>query len=164
MRDLIVISDKPITHDSIADLVKDKKIEGISEIRDESDRKDRVRIVIELKRDANAQVVLNNLYKHTNFQVNYGIIFLVIDNGTPKTLSLKEIIEKVPEDYTVEFTICKNVFKFSDKVIFKFNSIIMMSRLINGTYPDTSKLIPTSFETTMKVKLNDICKTLNSKQ
>ena len=76
----------------VAELVHNKIIEGISDYH--TDLKDGVKITITLKKDVNAQVVLNNLYKHTNFQVNYGIIFLVIDNGTPKTLSLKEIISK----------------------------------------------------------------------
>ena len=76
----------------VAELVHNKIIEGISDYH--TDLKDGVKITITLKKEANAQVVLNNLYKHTNFQVNYGIIFLVIDNGTPRTLSLKEIIAK----------------------------------------------------------------------
>ena len=76
----------------VAELVHNKVIEGITDYH--TDLKNGVKITITLKKDANAQVVLNNLYKHTNFQVNYGIIFLVIDNGTPKTLSLKEIIAK----------------------------------------------------------------------
>ena len=76
----------------VAELVHNKIIEGISDYH--TDLKDGVKITITLKKDANAQVILNNLYKHTNFQVNYGIIFLVIDNGTPKTLPLKDIIAK----------------------------------------------------------------------
>ena len=76
----------------VAELVHNKIIDGISDYH--TDLKDGVKITITLKKDANPQVVLNNLYKHTNFQINYGIIFLVIDNGTPKTLSLKEIISK----------------------------------------------------------------------
>ena len=76
----------------VAELVHNKTIEGITDYH--TDLKDGVKITITLKKDANAQVVLNNLYKHTNFQVNYGIIFLVIDNGTPKTLCLKDIISK----------------------------------------------------------------------
>ena len=76
----------------VAELVHNKTIEGISDYH--TDLKEGVKITITLKKEANPQVVLNNLYKHTNFQVNYGIIFLVIDNGTPKTLSLKEIIAK----------------------------------------------------------------------
>ncbi len=76
----------------VAELVHNKIIDGISDYH--TDLKDGVKITITLKRDANPQVVLNNLYKHTNFQINYGIIFLVIDNGTPRTLGLKDIISK----------------------------------------------------------------------
>ena len=76
----------------VAELVRDKVIDGISDYH--TDLKDGVKITITLKRDANPQVVLNNLYKHTNFQVQYGIIFLMIDNGTPRTLGLKDIIAK----------------------------------------------------------------------
>ena len=79
----------------VAELVRDKIIDGISDYH--TDLKDGVRITITLKRDANPQVVLNNLYKHTNFQVQYGIIFLMIDNGTPRTLGLKDIIVKYIE-------------------------------------------------------------------
>ncbi len=75
----------------IADLVKDKRIEGISDLRDESDRKG-MRIVVELKRDANPKVVLNNLYKHTQMQTTFGIINLALVDGIPKELTLKEII------------------------------------------------------------------------
>ena len=76
----------------VAELVHNKIIEGISDYH--TDLKEGVKITITLKKEANPQVVLNNLYKHTNFQVNYGIIFLVIDNGTPRTLPLKDIIAK----------------------------------------------------------------------
>ena len=76
----------------VAELVHNKIIEGISDYH--TDLKDGVKITITLKKEANPQVVLNNLFKHTNFQVNYGIIFLVIDNGTPRTLCLKDIIAK----------------------------------------------------------------------
>ena len=77
--------------EQIADLVKNKKIEGISDIREESDR-DGMRIVIEIKKDANAQVVLNLLYKHTNLQVSDGIIMLALVDGTPRVLNLKECL------------------------------------------------------------------------
>ncbi len=76
---------------NIADMVKDKRIEGISDIKDESDRHG-MRIVIDLKKDANAQVVLNTLYKHTNLQVKDGIILLALVDGEPKVLGLKEIL------------------------------------------------------------------------
>ncbi len=77
---------------SIADMVKDKRIEGISDIKDESDRHG-MRMVIDLKKDANAQVVLNTLYKHTNLQVKDGIILLALVDGEPKVLGLKEILQ-----------------------------------------------------------------------
>lgn len=75
----------------IANLVKDKRLEGISDIREESDR-DGMRIVIEIKKDANAQVVLNMLYKHTSLQTSNGITLLALVDGEPKVLNLKEII------------------------------------------------------------------------
>lgn len=76
----------------IAEYVKDKKIEGISDLRDESDQRKGMRIVIELKRDANANIVLNNLYKYTQLQTTFGIINLALVNGEPKVLGLKELI------------------------------------------------------------------------
>ena len=75
----------------IANLVKDKKIDGISDIRDESDR-DGMRIVIELKKDANAQIVLNQLYKQTQLQLSSGIILLALVDNRPRVLNLQEII------------------------------------------------------------------------
>ncbi len=76
----------------VAELVHNKVIDGISDYH--TDLKEGVKITITLKKDANAQVVLNNLYKHTQFQTNYGIIFLMLDGLTPKTLGLKSIISK----------------------------------------------------------------------
>ena len=73
--------------ENIALLARDKRIEGISDIRDESDREHKVRIVIELKRDANAQVVLNQLYKNTQMQITFGVIMLALVNGEPKILT-----------------------------------------------------------------------------
>ena len=76
----------------VAELVHNKVIDGISDYH--TDLKNGVKITITLKKDANAQVVLNNLYKHTDFQKNFGIIFLMLDKGVPKTLGLKDIIAK----------------------------------------------------------------------
>ncbi len=76
-----------------ATLVNDKKIEGISEIRDESDRQG-MRIVFELKRNEQAEVILNNLYKHTQLQVNFGVIMLSIVNGQPRELGLIDCIKR----------------------------------------------------------------------
>lgn len=79
--------------ENIASLVREKRLEGISDLRDESDRIDRVRIVIELKRDANAQVVLNQLYKNTQMQDTFGIIMLALVNGEPKILTLRQCLD-----------------------------------------------------------------------
>lgn len=76
----------------IADLVKNKRIEGISDIKEESDREG-MRIVIDVKRDANPQVVLNSLYKHTQLQISFGVIMLALVNSVPKVLNLKEVLQ-----------------------------------------------------------------------
>ena len=78
---------------TIADLSKEKKIEGISEVRDESDRKEKTRIVIELKRDARPQVILNQLYKHTQMQETFGAIMLALVDGQPKILTLRDCLD-----------------------------------------------------------------------
>jgi len=96
-RERIIISEIPYQVnktnliEKVADLVHQKKIDGIHDIRDESDR-DGLRIVIELKKDANAKSILNGLYKHSQMQTTFGIIMLALVNGQPKILNLKEII------------------------------------------------------------------------
>ncbi len=96
-RNRIIVSELPYQVnkanliESIAELVKDKKIDGISDLRDESDREG-MRIVIELKRDANANIVLNRLYKHTKMQDTFGIIMIALVDGEPQTLNLKQIL------------------------------------------------------------------------
>ncbi|GMU58785.1 MAG: DNA gyrase subunit A [Myxococcaceae bacterium] len=98
-RESIVISEIPYQLKKeqlvkqIADLVRDKRIEGISDIRDESSLQG-IRVVIELKRDAITEIVRNNLYANTGMQSSYGIIMLAIDQGQPRTLSLKAILER----------------------------------------------------------------------
>ena len=84
---------KALLISKIAELVRDKVIDGITDLRDESNR-DGIKIVIELRRDANANVVLNNLYKHTSLQMSYGINNLALVDGEPKVLSLKQILER----------------------------------------------------------------------
>ena len=97
-RERIIVSEIPYQVnkgrllEKIAELVKEKKIEGVSDIRDESDR-DGMRIVIEVKRDAMALVILNHLYKFTQMEVSFGIILLAIVNGRPEVLTLKQIFE-----------------------------------------------------------------------
>ena len=94
----------------VAELVRDKVLDGIADYH--TDLKDGVKITITLKRDANPQVVLNNLYKHTSFQVNYGITFLMIDDKTPKTLGLKDIIAKYI-DFQKEVVIRRTKFELN---------------------------------------------------
>jgi len=88
---------------AIADLVRDKKLDGISDLRDESDR-DGIRVVIEIKRDANAQVVLNQLYKHTQMQTSFGVIMLALVNNKPKVMNIKEVIGHFLEHRKVVIT------------------------------------------------------------
>ncbi len=97
-RNALIITELPYQvnkanlHSTIVDLATDKKIDGISGVRDESDREG-MRLVIELKRDAIGQVVLNQLYKHTTMQSTFGVINLALVNGAPKVMALKEILE-----------------------------------------------------------------------
>ncbi len=93
----------------IGELVRDKIIDGISELHEESNLENPVRVVIYLKRDANANVILNNLYKYTQLQTTYGINLLMIDQGAPKVLGLKDIISKYI-DYQKEIIIRRTQF------------------------------------------------------
>ncbi len=96
-KDVVVIDELPYQVnksrliENIAHLVRDKQVEGISEIRDESDR-DGIRVVIELKRDAMSEIVLNNLYKSTSMEITFGVILLAIMNKEPKVFNLKELL------------------------------------------------------------------------
>ena len=109
-RHLIVITEIPYgvnTHElktRIAELVRDKVLEGIADYHEETNLENGIKIVITLKKEANANVVLNNLYKHTQLQTTYGIIFLMLDHNQPRTLNLKEIISKYI-DYQKEIII-----------------------------------------------------------
>ncbi len=101
-REAIIINELPYQVnkasllEAIADLVKDKKLDGISDLRDESDRKG-MRVVIELKRDANAQIVLNQLFKHTQMESSFGVIMLAIVDGKPRILNIKQLLENYIE-------------------------------------------------------------------
>lgn len=98
-REAVVVTELPYQvnkaklMERIAELVQEKRIEGISDLRDESDREG-MRIVIELKREAVAQVVLNQLFKHTQMQITFGIILLAVVHGQPQTLNIKEMIQQ----------------------------------------------------------------------
>ena len=83
--------------ESIADLVKDKRIDGISDLNDESSSRTGMKIVIEIKKDANPQVVLNQLYRYTQLQDTVGVIMLALDDGVPKVMSLKTVMERYIE-------------------------------------------------------------------
>jgi DNA gyrase subunit A len=104
-REAIIITEIPFQVnksrliEQIAALVSDKRIEGISDVRDESDR-DGMRIVIELKRGEQSEIILNNLYKHTQMQVNFGVIMLSIVNGQPRELGLIDVIKRFLEHRT----------------------------------------------------------------
>jgi DNA gyrase subunit A len=97
-REAIIISEVPYQenkarlHERIAEVVRDKKVEGVSEVRDESDR-DGVRLVVELRRDAMADVVLNQLYRFTTLQTSFSVNALALDGGQPRLMTLKELLE-----------------------------------------------------------------------
>ncbi len=82
--------------ENMADLVKDKRIEGISDLNDETNRKG-MRIVVDIRKDANAQVILNQLYQYTQLQDTVGVIMLAIDHKVPKVMTLKQMIQKYVE-------------------------------------------------------------------
>jgi len=113
-KDAIVITEIPYQVnksnliESIVRLVEDKRIDGISDLRDKSDR-DGMRVVIELKREAVPQVVLNNLYKHTQMQSSFGVIMLALVDGQPRVLTLKQMLEKFIE-YRAEVIIRRTRF------------------------------------------------------
>ncbi len=99
-RERIIISEIPFMVNKtkllerIAELVKEKKVEGVSDIRDESDR-DGMRVAVDVKREGNALVIMNRLYKYTQMEVSFGIIFLAIVKGRPQVLNLKEMLGSV---------------------------------------------------------------------
>ena len=142
----------------IADLVKDKKIEGISGLRDESDRKDAVRVVIELKRDANAQVILNQLYKFSQMQETFGIIILALVNGEPKILTLRECLDHYL-NHRKEVVIRRTQFEL-DKALARahileglkiaLDNIDEVIAIIRGAYDDAKEQLMERF------KLSDI--------
>lgn len=136
----------------IVELVKDKRVEGISDLRDESNMKG-IRIVIELKRDANPNIILNNLYKHTQMQTTFGVINLALVNGEPKTLNLKELISYYVEHQRDVITRrCKFELKKAEdrahivegllKAIDHIDEII---KIIRASYADAAEKLIESF-------------------
>jgi len=137
----------------INELAKNKKIEGISEVRDESDREEKVRVVIELKRDANAQVVLNRLYKNTQMQNSFGIIMLALVDNVPKILTLKECLQHFIEH---RISVIKRRTKFDlDKALARahileglrvaIDNIDEVIKIIRGSYDDPKEQLMARF-------------------
>ena len=114
-RNRIVITEIPYNVNTldlknrIAELVRDKELEGIADYHEETNIENGIKIVVTLKKEANANVVLNNLYKHTQLQSTFGIIFLMLDQGQPRTLGIKDIISKYV-DYQKEIIIRRTKF------------------------------------------------------
>ena len=117
-RNRIVITEIPYNVNTldlknrIAELVRDKVLEGIADYHEETNIENGIKIVVTLKKEANANVVLNNLYKHTQLQSTFGIIFLMLDQGQPRTLGIKDIISKYI-DYQKEIIIKRTKFDLS---------------------------------------------------
>ena len=144
--------------ESISDLHKDKRIEGLAAINDYSSKRGGgIRIVIELKRDANPQVILNQLYQMTQLQISYGIIQLVLVNGEPKTLTLKEILQQYI-DYQCEIIIKRTQYDLKKaqarehileglaKAIDIVDEIIATIRSCKGTQSEAKQAIMDKFE------------------
>lgn len=163
-RERIIISEIPYQVnkarliEKIADLVKEKRVDGISDIRDESDRKG-MRIVVEIKRDSNANIVLNNLYKYTQLENTFGIINLALVNGEPKILNLKELIEYYV-DHQKEVVTCRTNFDLSkarerkhivEGLIIAIDHIDEIIKIIRSSY-DNDEIKKIFFD---KYKLSD---------
>ena len=138
---------------AINQLARDKKIEGISEVRDESDREEMVRVVIELKRDTNAQIVLNKLYKYTQLQLSFGTIMLALVNGEPKILTLRQCLEHFIE-HRKEVIIKRTEFEL-DKALARahileglriaIDNIDEVIKVIRGSYDDPKEQLMKRF-------------------
>ena len=142
--------------ENMANLVKEKRLEGISEIRDESDREHKVRIVIELKRDANAQVVLNQLFKNTQMQTSFGAIMLALVDGEPKILTLRECLD-VYIDHRKNVVLRRTQFEL-DKALARahileglriaIDNIDEVIKIIRGSYDDPKEKLMKRFNLT----------------
>ena len=129
--------------ENMAHLVREKRLEGISEIRDESDREERVRIVIELKKDANAQVVLNQLFKNTQMQTSFGVIMLALVNNEPKILTLRQCLDYYLE-HRKEVTLRRTKFEL-DKALDNIDEVIA---IIRSSYDDAKERLMDRFKLT----------------
>ncbi len=158
VRSLPYVVNKAKLIETIANLVKDKKIDGISGIRDESDREEKVRIVIELKRDARPQVVLNQLYKHTQMQDTFGAIMLALVDGEPKILTLREMLD-VFIDFRKDVIIRRTKFELAkaearahilEGLLIAIDNIDEVINIIRSSYDDAKEKLMARF------KLDDI--------
>lgn len=140
-------------HKIIDELARDKKIEGISAIRDESDRKANVRLVIELKREANAQVILNRLYKFTQMQETFGVITLALVKGVPRILTLKQCLECFIE-HRKEVVVRRTKFELEkaearahilEGLRIAIDNIDEVIRIIRGSYDDPKERLMERF-------------------
>ena len=140
----------------IDQLVKEKRVEGISEVRDESDRNDRVRLVIELKRDARPQVVLNQLFKHTEMQSSFGAIMLALVDGVPKILNLRDCLD-VFIGHRKEVVIRRTKFELEKAearahilqgLIIAIDNIDEVINIIRNSYDDAKERLMERFELT----------------
>lgn len=129
--------------ENMAHLVREKRLEGISEIRDESDREEMVRIVIELKKDANAQVVLNQLFKNTQMQTSFGVIMLALVNGEPKILTLRQCLDYYLE-HRKEVTLRRTKFEL-DKALARAH-ILEGLRIAIDNIDEVINIIRTSYD------------------
>ena len=142
--------------ENMAHLVREKRLEGISEIRDESDRNERVRVVIELKKDANAKVVLNQLYKNTQMQTSFGVIMLALVNGEPKVLTLRQCLDYYL-DHRKDVTLRKTKFEL-DKALARahileglriaIDNIDEVIKIIRNAYDDAKERLMERFKLT----------------
>lgn len=140
--------------EGIANLVKAKRIDGITELRDESNLKHGVRIVMELRRDVNSNVVLNQLYRHSGLQGVVSMIFIALDRGVPKTFTLKQLIEKYIEHQEevetrrVQFDLQKALDRahIIEGLLRALDHIDEIIRIIRSAYNDAKELLMEAFD------------------
>ena len=139
--------------EGIADLVKTKRIDGITELRDESNLKQGVRIVMELRRDVNSHVILNQLYRHSGLQSVFSMIFIALDRGVPKTFNLKQLIEKYIEHQEevetrrVQFDLQKALDRahIVEGLLKALDHIDEIIRIIRSAYDDAKEQLMAAF-------------------
>jgi len=138
----------------IDQLIKERRIDGVSEVRDESDRTEKVRIVIELKRDARPQVILNQLYKHTQMQDTFGVITLALVNGEPKILTLKDCLVEYIK-HRKEVVLRRTKFELDkaearahllEGLIIAIDNIDEVIKIIRESYDDAKERLMKRFE------------------